>query len=124
MARTLGVVLIDNIDSDGSFVALGNIEGVFRGIDVKASFQTQEAATKALELALQKIAAHMGACPPGEASQRLDQLMGQNYDALIAALKGGGSTSSDGARNGGEAIGKLSSSDTVDPNDLLRLDRC
>ena len=52
----LGIVLVDNIDHDWSFVALANIGGQFRGVDIGASLPTQEAATGALAKSLQAAA--------------------------------------------------------------------
>jgi hypothetical protein len=52
----LGIVLVDNIDHDWSFVALAKVGSQFRGVDVGASLPTQEAATQALTRALQAVA--------------------------------------------------------------------
>jgi len=45
----LGVVLLDNIDNDWSFVALSKQEGSYKAFDVETSFPTQEEATAALQ---------------------------------------------------------------------------
>ena len=48
----LGVVLLDNIDNDWSFVALSKQEGSYKAYEVETSFPTQEEATAALERAV------------------------------------------------------------------------
>jgi hypothetical protein len=46
----LGIVLLDNVDKDWSFVALEKDQGgVFRAFDVGTSFPTEETATEALQ---------------------------------------------------------------------------
>jgi hypothetical protein len=52
----LGIVLIDNVDHDWSFVALAKVGGQFRGVDIGASLPTQEVATRALAEALRAVA--------------------------------------------------------------------
>ena len=52
----LGIVLVDNVDHDWSFVALAKVGGQFRGVDIGASLTTQEAATRALAEALRAVA--------------------------------------------------------------------
>lgn len=82
------IVLIDNVDNDWSFVALADSRGQFRCVDVGTSFLTQAAATEALGLALQAVAAFVDAQPPGEVAENLERLMEQKLEALIETIYG------------------------------------
>jgi hypothetical protein len=50
--RVLGVVILDRIDGDFSWVALEKDEGVWRAADVAASLGSRDEATKALHTAM------------------------------------------------------------------------
>jgi len=50
----LGVVLLDNIDNDWSYVALSKQGGSYKAFEVETSFQTQEQATAALQETLDR----------------------------------------------------------------------
>jgi hypothetical protein len=61
--RALGVVILDRIDHDFSWVALEKTDGAWQAADVGASLATQDAATTALHEAMRAIG---GAVKDGE----------------------------------------------------------